>query len=104
MLDLDALSLRELKQLQKDVKAAIDNFEDREKRKAIAEVEAFMRERGLNPSEFAQALGQRSRKSIGAPKYANPADPSQTWTGRGRKPGWVIEALAAGRPLDDLAI
>ena len=57
MLDLDALSLRELKQLQKDVKAAIDNFEDREKRKAIAEVEAFMRERGLNAAEVAKALG-----------------------------------------------
>jgi len=104
MLDLDGLSLRELKQLQKDVEAAIAGFRDRERRKAIAEVEAFMRERGLNPSEVAQALGQRSRKSIGAPKYANPADPSQTWTGRGRKPGWVIEALAAGRPLEDLAI
>ena len=39
-----------------------------------------------------------------APKYANPADASQTWTGRGRRPAWVISALEAGKSLDDMAI
>ena len=27
-----------------------------------------------------------------APKYRNPKDPSQTWTGRGRRPTWIVEA------------
>jgi DNA-binding protein H-NS len=59
----------------------------------------------LNPADLADLLsGRKARKSSGAPKYANPADRSQTWTGRGRKPGWVIEALAAGKSLDSMAI
>lgn len=105
MFDLESLSLKELKQLYKDVETAIAEFKDREKRKALAEVEAFARERGLTPSELADLLGGRkARKTVGAAKYANPADPSQTWTGRGRKPGWVIDALAAGKSLDNMAI
>ncbi|MGB0721045.1 MAG: H-NS family nucleoid-associated regulatory protein [Gammaproteobacteria bacterium] len=39
-----------------------------------------------------------------APKYANPDDSTQTWTGRGRKPAWVVAALEAGKSLDDLLI
>lgn len=39
-----------------------------------------------------------------APKYANPEDSSQTWTGRGRKPAWVVAALESGKSLDDILI
>jgi DNA-binding protein H-NS len=38
------------------------------------------------------------------PKYGNPLAPSQKWSGRGKRPKWVIEALAAGQRLDDLKI
>ncbi|MDN4061674.1 H-NS histone family protein [Massilia sp. YIM B02769] len=34
------------------------------------------------------------------PQYENPADSSQTWSGRGRQPKWVAEALAGGKKLD----
>ena len=47
-----------------------------------------------------------ARRSGGkvAPKYANPADASQTWTGRGRRPIWVQAALDSGKTLNDLEI
>ena len=38
------------------------------------------------------------------PKFQNPAHPSETWSGRGKKPRWVRELLAAGRTLDDVRI
>ncbi|HQW80317.1 MAG TPA: H-NS histone family protein [Pseudomonadota bacterium] len=38
------------------------------------------------------------------PKYRNPADPSQTWAGRGKRPRWFTEALAAGKKEKDLLI
>ena len=105
MMDLDQLSLKELRQLSKDVETAISNFKEREKRKALAEVEAFARERGLNPSDLADLIGKRGgRKTVGAARFANPADPSQTWTGRGRRPAWVAAHLDAGGSLDALAI
>lgn len=102
MIDLEELSLKELKQLQKDVDAAIRNFKDRERRKALAEVEAFARDRGLTQADLKALLG-RSRGGLPA-KYADPNNPSQTWSGRGRRPRWVEAALADGKALEDLAI
>lgn len=104
MIELENLSLAELKQLRKEVDTAISDFKNREKRKLVAEVEAFARERGVQPAELAALLGRKGRKTVGEPKYANPDDPSQTWTGRGRKPAWVTAALDSGKSLEDMAI
>jgi DNA-binding protein H-NS len=38
------------------------------------------------------------------PKYCNPDDPSETWSGRGKQPRWVVAQLKAGRRLDDFRI
>jgi DNA-binding protein H-NS len=43
-------------------------------------------------------------RSVVKPKYRNPADPSQTWSGRGAAPQWVADRLAAGGKKEDLAI
>jgi DNA-binding protein H-NS len=103
MLDLESLSLAELKKLQKDVAKAIDTYEEREMKAAAAEAEALLRERGFSLAQVMQMGGAKPRAKV-APKYANPADPSQTWTGRGRKPRWVVAALDEGKTLDDLKI
>ncbi len=39
-----------------------------------------------------------------APKFANPDDPSQTWTGKGRQPAWVKDYIASGKSLDEIEI
>jgi DNA-binding protein H-NS len=38
------------------------------------------------------------------PKFANPSDPSQVWSGRGKRPQWVNEKLASSLTLEDLSI
>jgi DNA-binding protein H-NS len=38
------------------------------------------------------------------PKYQNPAHPDETWSGRGRKPRWLMAQLRSGRKLDDFLI
>ena len=38
------------------------------------------------------------------PKFANPDDPSQVWSGRGKRPQWVTEKLASGLALEGLSI
>ena len=66
------------------------------------EVEEAAREHGSN---LAELTGSKPRKTgTVAPKYANPQDPTMTWTGRGRKPRWVQENLESGKELDDLLI
>ncbi|MCW2283349.1 DNA-binding protein H-NS [Rhodoblastus acidophilus] len=38
------------------------------------------------------------------PKYRNPASPDETWSGRGKRPKWLVKALAAGHTLDEFKI
>jgi DNA-binding protein H-NS len=47
--------------------------------------------------------GTKQRGKV-KPKYRNPENPGETWSGRGRKPKWVEMALAHDRELEDLAI
>jgi DNA-binding protein H-NS len=38
------------------------------------------------------------------PKYRNPAEPSETWAGRGKQPRWLTAQLRSGKKLDDFRI
>jgi DNA-binding protein H-NS len=38
------------------------------------------------------------------PKYRNPASPSETWSGRGKQPRWLVAAIKSGRKIDDFKI
>jgi DNA-binding protein H-NS len=38
------------------------------------------------------------------PKYQNPAEPSETWSGRGKRPRWLVSALKSGKPIEDFQI
>lgn len=103
--DLDALSLDELKSLQKQIVRAIEGFEERRKRSAIAELEAKARDLGFSLEQLMGMSGKVTKaRSKAVPKYANPESPHMTWTGRGRKPAWFEQALAAGKSADDLLI
>jgi DNA-binding protein H-NS len=56
-------------------------------------------------------FGARAKRSLRsglrgkvAPRYRNPADPSETWAGRGLRPRWLTAALKAGKKLESFAI
>jgi DNA-binding protein H-NS len=52
--------------------------------------------------------GGKGRKKAAAPKNKVPPKyrgaNGESWTGRGRKPAWVVAELAAGKTLDQLLI
>ncbi len=102
-INLHDLSLRELKDLQSQVAKSISSFEDRSKRAALAELEEMARAKGFTLAELTGGMITRKRTPAVA-KYANPADASDTWSGRGRKPRWFEAALKAGKRPEDFAI
>ncbi|OWJ69490.1 transcriptional regulator [Haematobacter missouriensis] len=103
---LDSMDLNELKALKKQVEKAIDSFETRRKKTALEALEATAKEQGFSLSELLDAASSttKARGQAAAPKFANPHNPDETWSGRGRKPRWFIEAIEAGKTTDDLAI
>ncbi len=102
-MDLNGLSLDELKQLRKDIDKALATVEKRRKQEAQAAARAAVEQYGFSLDEI---LGDKPKgtKSISLPKYADPTNPNNTWTGRGRRPQWVTTHIEAGGSLDDLAI
>lgn len=103
VIEINHLSLKELKDLQVQVGKAIASFADRKRKEALAELEEKARQLGFSLNELIGAAPSRKRTPAVA-KYANPADPSETWSGRGRQPRWFAAALKAGKSVDDLSI
>ena len=99
--NLEALSLEDLRQLQKDLAKAISNYEDRHKAEARAKLDAIAKEMGYS---LADLIGSEVKPTRATAKYRHPENPSLTWSGRGRKPLWFVAALDAGKAPEDLAI
>jgi DNA-binding protein H-NS len=105
MTDLDSMSRAELVKLRTDVDKAIASLADRERKKAIEAAERAAAEHGFSLAELTGApMPMKRSKSKSPAKYRNPADPTQTWSGRGRKPHWILAAAAEGRDLSDFEI
>lgn len=100
---LETLSLNDLRQLQKDIAKAISTVEQRQKAEARDKVEALAAKLGYSLAELADSA-HKPKRAPAAPKYRHPENPALTWSGRGRKPQWFVDALEAGKTAGDLAI
>jgi DNA-binding protein H-NS len=98
MIDLSDYNLGELKGLLFEVDKEIKARQRSELGAARERILAIARAAGLPPEHLlidgADTL----------PRYRNPDDASQTWSGRGRRPKWVTEALAGGKTLHELGL
>lgn len=102
-MNLDAMSMDELKKLRKDVDRAIANYETRRKAEATALLEEKARELGFSLNDLVSTAPKRGKKPS-VVRYRHPENPTLGWSGRGRRPAWINEAIAAGKSLEDLAV
>jgi DNA-binding protein H-NS len=105
-IDLKAMSRKDLMKLKEDVVKALRDAETRERREALKAAEKAAAEFGFSLTELSGITGGKgsSKGPKAAPKYRNPDDPEQTWSGRGRKPQWIHDAMAKGIDVSDLEI
>lgn len=61
---------------------------------------------GQSKSAAAIAAGRNPRRKYPRvlPKYRNPLSPSETWSGRGKTPRWLVSALKTGHKIEDFRI
>ncbi|MDD5394215.1 MAG: H-NS histone family protein [Thiothrix sp.] len=103
MVDISNLSVFELEALKGNIDSVIGNRRQTELSNMYVTFEEMAEAAGFTLEEVMQAT-TTTKKRVVLPKYQNPNDSTQMWTGRGRKPGWVVEHLAAGGSLDDCLI
>ncbi len=87
----DILDSSSIEQLNSLIKKAQEEIE----RKKVDEIQVTRHQwleqattLGMSPEEILKYSGRRK----GKPKYRNPNNPEQTWTGRGKKPNWLKDA------------
>lgn len=120
-INLDSLSAKELDALINQAKKRKTTLS---KRKPIAQVRSKLtqlaRAEGYTIAELfggastskaapsTRAPVRKARKGGStakvAPKYRNPANPSETWAGRGKQPRWLSAYTNVGRKLEDFLI
>lgn len=99
--NVDKMSLKELIDLEAKVQKAISAARDRERTQVKHAIAAMAEKRGFSVSEL---FGGRGRGKSTAAKYVNPDNRLETWTGRGRKPNWLVAKLKKGADIADFAI
>ena len=107
-INLKTLSPSELESLIHTARSQLEQSRSRQVEEVRGKIEALLKSAGLTLSDvFPRVAAGRARKgkTTVAPKYRNPEDPTQTWTGRGKRPLWLVALLKKrGVTLDSLLI
>ena len=100
--NLKGMTASQLLILRNDIDARLNDMAE-ELEKQLVQIKGFSApKRGRKPGRRPRK-GPLSGRKVQA-KYRNPSDHSQTWAGRGHKPGWLTAALKSGKKLESFEI
>ena len=89
----------ELLEMKAKVESVISEKLEEERKRLTASLEQ------LDVLTGAAGTSRGTGHKVLPPKYRNPANPSETWAGRGLRPRWLVEALKGGKKkLSDFAV
>jgi DNA-binding protein H-NS len=108
-LDIEAMSLDELWSFHERIVDILSSRMTAEKQELEQRLDQLRRgqHKGivleLDRTQIVRPVARRSYPQV-LPKYQNPSDPSETWSGRGKQPRWLVSALKAGARIEDFLI
>ncbi|EDX89611.1 H-NS histone family protein [Alcanivorax sp. VBW004] len=116
-INLDELSVDELEKLIKQAESALDKKRKAELKNAQAVLEKMAKDLGVDPQDLLKNAADKkkttrkkaAKKKTGVRrpakvKFRDPNNSSNTWTGRGKRPLWLQDALSKGANLDDFLV
>lgn len=100
--NFNKMSIPELEALQVEIEQTIKQRREQDRTSLKQQMAEMATDAGFSLDElFGKANG---KKPAAAPKYRNPENPSQTYSGRGRRPHWLEQQLKSGASIDDFLI
>ena len=96
---LDEMSVAELDALIEKARQVREDTRERRRKELKAEVESKLKSEGFQVTEV---LGPRPRPEPMPAKYSD--GNGQTWSGKGRMPGWLQERIEKGGSLERFLI
>jgi DNA-binding protein H-NS len=114
MMDISRTPLAELLQLLDALPAEIDRRRSLERDRVMEELSALARARGFVLEDLVgkptplpavtPAMPTLRRRRSPPVKYRHPRQYDLTWTGRGKRPRWVMAWLAEGNRMEELGV
>jgi DNA-binding protein H-NS len=105
-IDLDAMSVDEMWRLHEQIGQVLSvrlTSEKRELEKRLAQLRHESELHSASTEEFGVPRERRKYPRV-YPKYRNPDEPSETWSGRGKQPRWLVAALKTGHRIEEFMI
>lgn len=103
-IDLSKLSFEELQTLAKDLETEVASRREAEKGRVLQQMRELAGTIGMTVEELLGREKPKARAPKGEAKYRHPENPDLTWSGRGKRPTWLAEALVAGKTLEEFAV
>lgn len=105
-IDLKSMNRTQLDDLIARARERQDELEREKVAKLRDKFSQLAQAEGLTIEEVLGRTRTRSARKTGKvkPKYRNPADSEQTWSGRGKRPRWFVAAIDAGRTPESMLI
>src|SRR5258708_14635461 len=107
--NLDSLSIDQMWQLHEEISRLLSvrlTSEKRELEKRLDQLHHDKQVPSFKSSNGTKDLAPAPRRKYPRvyPKYQNPKAPSETWSGRGKTPRWLMAALKTGHKLEHFAL
>jgi DNA-binding protein H-NS len=96
---IDKMTYAELAQLRTHIDRLMVEKQNAERVALRQKLSDMAKEHGLSLEEVL-GKGRKGKGSV-APKYRDPKNPDNTWTGRGRMPRWMVAATKGGKSSKD---
>lgn len=104
MTDLNKLSEAELQAMIDNAEKALKDRQSSKRKEVIAQIKELAASIGATVDIHEGDKKAERKTGKVAARYRNPADASQTWSGRGLAPKWMQELLAGGRNKSEFEI
>lgn len=103
-IDLKQYSRSELLELTKQIDETLENKLKQNMKNALAEMVEVAKKHEVTFADVIEVYERKNSRKLAKVGliYRNPNNPSQTWTGKGRRPLWILELLREGMTFDDM--
>jgi DNA-binding protein H-NS len=105
-LDLQAMEFEDLWLLHEELTKILSEKITAEKLELEKRLAQLKPTQQIEANSSAASLTERPRRKYAKvlPKYYNPTSPTETWSGRGKQPRWMVAALQSGHTLEEFRI
>lgn len=105
-INISKLTIPQLNELIVESNARIDELKDQLREETRSKAISLIADAGFTLDEILGRDNKRKgfKRTASVIKYRNPKNTKQEWTGKGRPPQWLVDAVAAGKKREDFAV